>query len=102
MHDYTITGKRYRESIGSIKLDVKALGNNFLFLGNTYLTKGITTAVFFKSELWKAYFDGKKMEIYKTHHDFIGIVVPKGPHKVEFVFTPTSFKESEYLVPSFS
>jgi hypothetical protein len=78
-----------------ISMDVKASGNNFLFLGNTYMTKGINVAGF-SSELWKAYIDGNKSEIYKVNHGFMGIIVPKGPHKVEFIYLPTSFVISEY------
>ncbi len=70
----------------TIALDVRATGNNFLFLGDTYLPTG-----------WKAYIDGSKTEIYKTNHDFMGIVVPNGLHKVEFIYAPTSFYISKYL-----
>jgi hypothetical protein len=80
-----------------IDLDVKASGNNFLFLGNTYMTKGIKVPGLFSSELWKAYVDGNKTEIHKTNHGFMGIVVPTGEHKVEFIYKPTSFVLSEYI-----
>jgi hypothetical protein len=82
----------------TVALDVKASGNNFLFLGNTYMTKGINIAGIFKSELWKAYIDGNKTEIYKTNHGFMGIVIPKGSHKIEFIYAPTSFFVSKFLV----
>jgi uncharacterized membrane protein YfhO len=85
-----------------ITLNVKASGNNFLFLGDTYMTKGINIAGIFKSELWKAFVDGNKTEIYKTNHGFMGIVIPKGSHKVEFIYAPTSFMVSKYLVLSLS
>ena len=64
----------------TIKLDVKASGNNFLFLGDTYYPVG-----------WKAYIDGNETKIYRANHDFRGIVVPKGNHKVKFVYLPESF-----------
>ncbi len=70
----------------TVALNVKATGNNFLFFGDTYLPTG-----------WKAYIDGNKTEIYKTNHDFMGIVVPNGTHKVEFVYAPTSFYISKYM-----
>jgi hypothetical protein len=85
-----------------ITLDVNASGNNFLFLGDTYMTKGIHIAGIFKSELWKAFVDGNKTEIYKTNHGFMGIVIPTGSHKVEFIYAPTSFMVSKYLVLSLS
>ncbi len=61
-------------------------GKNFLFLGDTYLPTG-----------WKAYIDGEETKIYKTNHNFRGIVVPKGTHQIEFVYLPESFVISKYL-----
>jgi hypothetical protein len=84
-----------------ISLDVNASGNNFMFLGNTYMTKGLNLKIgsfqLFSSELWKAYIDGNKTEIFKVNHGFMGIIIPKGMHKVEFIYNPTSFILSKYL-----
>src|ERR1039457_41780 len=79
-----------------VSMDVNASGNNFLFLGNTFMTKGINFAGLFTSELWKASVYGNKTKIFKTNHGFMGIIVPKGTHKVEFKYLPTSFLISEY------
>ena len=84
-----------------ISLDVNASGNNFLFLGDNYAVKGLTLP-FITSEMWKAYVDGNKTEIYNVNHGFMGIVVPKGVHKVEFVFNPTSFVLSKYVALTLS
>ena len=51
---------------------------------------------------WKAYIDNKETEIYKTNHGYMGIVVPKGKHKIEFIFAPLSFYISKYIVLFFS
>src|ERR1035437_2318317 len=84
-----------------VSMDVNASGNNFLFLGNTYMTKGINIKLgsfqLFSSEMWKAYIDGNKSEIYKVNHGFMGIIIPKGIHKVEFIYNPTSFVLSKYV-----
>ena len=64
----------------NIYLNVNASGNNFLFLGDTYLGKG-----------WKAYIDGTETAIYRANHNFRGIVVPKGNHKIHFEYLPESF-----------
>ncbi|MFZ1281646.1 MAG: YfhO family protein, partial [Ignavibacteriaceae bacterium] len=64
----------------NIYLNVNASGNNFLFLGDTYVGKG-----------WKAFVDEKETKIYKTNHNFRGIVVPAGNHKVHFEYLPESF-----------
>ena len=79
-----------------IKLNVNASGNNFLFLGDTYMSgeNGIKVfgAELFKHSVgWKAYVDGTVTKIYKANHDFRGIVVPKGSHKIEFRYLPQSF-----------
>ena len=74
----------YRDEL--VKLNVNASGNNFLFFGDTYIPTG-----------WKAYIDGESTKIYKTDHGFMGIIVPKGKHDVEFKYLPTSFVISKYV-----
>ena len=64
----------------NIYLNVNATGNNFLFLGDTYVGKG-----------WKAYVGGNEVQIYRANHNFRGIVVPKGNHKIHFEYLPESF-----------
>lgn len=64
----------------NIFLNVKASGNNFLFLGDTYVGKG-----------WKAFVDETETRVYRTNHNFRGIVVPAGKHKVHFEYLPESF-----------
>jgi hypothetical protein len=64
----------------NIYLNVKASGNNFLFLGDTYVGKG-----------WKAYVDGNETNIYRANHNFRGIIVPAGEHKIHFEYLPESF-----------
>lgn len=74
-----------------ITINAKATGNNFLFLGDTYFPKG-----------WKALIDGNETKIYQVNHNFRGIVVPKGEHKVEFIYAPESFYVSRILSLSLS
>lgn len=64
----------------NITLDAEANGNNLLFISEVYYPAG-----------WKAYIDGNETEIYKTNYLFRSIVVPKGKHKVEFKFAPSSY-----------
>ena len=85
-----------------IQLDVNASGNNFLFLGDTYMT-GETDYKLFKVHTgWKAFIDGAETKIYRANHGFRGIVVPKGNHKIEFTYLPESFVISKYLSLTFS
>lgn len=63
-----------------IELEANATGNNFLFYSVNYMPFG-----------WKAFVDGKETAIHKTNHAFMGIIVPDGKHKVEFIYAPSSF-----------
>jgi hypothetical protein len=92
--------EKYEDEL--IQLDVNASGNNFLFLGDTYMT-GETDYKLFKVHTgWKAFIDGAETKIYRTNHGFRGIVVPKGKHKIEFNYQPESFFISKYLSLTFS
>ncbi len=83
--DSTVYANVTNYSDENIGLDVKASGNNFLFLGDTYV-KG-----------WKAYIDGSITKVYEANHGYMGIVVPKGEHKVEFKYAPVSFYISKNI-----
>jgi len=75
----------------NIYLNVKSSGNNFLFLGDTYISGEADYKIFKISTGWKAYIDGRETMIYRTNHDFRGIVVPAGEHKIHFEYLPESF-----------
>jgi hypothetical protein len=66
--------------IHNITLDAEAIGNNLLYLSETFYPAG-----------WKAYIDGQPTEIYKTDYLFRSIIVPKGRHKIEFKFEPETY-----------
>ena len=85
--DSTVTSKIIKYTDERLKLDVNASGNNFMFFGSTYLPTG-----------WKAFVNNNKTEIFRTNHGFMGIIVPKGKHLVEFHYAPTSFYISKYVV----
>ena len=80
-----------------IELDVNASGNNFLFLGDTYMSGEADYRIFKVSTGWKASIDGEETEIYKANHGFRGIIVPKGKHNIVFSYLPQSFVISNYL-----
>ncbi len=75
----------------NIYLNVKASGNNFLFLGDTYMSGEADYKLFKIPNGWKAYIDGDETKIYRANHDFRGIVVPAGEHKIHFEYLPESF-----------
>jgi len=80
-----------------LSAEVNATGNNFLFFGDTYIAGKADYKLFQIPTGWNAYIDGNKSEIYKVNHGFMGIVVPKGQHKVEFKYEPMSFYISKYM-----
>jgi uncharacterized membrane protein YfhO len=84
--DSTATVQIEKYGDENIYLNVNASGNNFLFLGDTYVGKG-----------WKAYVDGNATPIYRTNHNFRGIIVPKGNHKIHFEYLPQSFVITKYV-----
>jgi hypothetical protein len=65
--------------IHNITIDAEATGNNLLFVSEVYYPD------------WKVYIDGQPAEILKMNYLFRGIVVPKGKHKIEFKFEPTTY-----------
>lgn len=85
--DSTVYSKIIKYTDERLQLEVNTSGNNFMFFGSTYLPTG-----------WKAFIDDNKAELYRTDHGFMGIVVPKGKHIVEFRYAPTSFYISKYVV----
>ncbi len=85
-----------------VEIKVKASGNNFLFLGDTYMTGETDYKLLTVHTGWKAFIDGNETKIYRTNHGFRGIVVPRGEHHIEFVYKPESFIISKYLSLSLS
>ena len=86
----------------NIELNVNATGNNFLFLGDTYMSGQADYKIFKIPTGWKAFIDGNETKIYRANHGFRGIVVPKGSHKIEFTYSPESFTISKNLSMVFS
>jgi hypothetical protein len=74
-----------------ISLSANASGNNFLFLGDTYIPNG-----------WRAYIDDVETMIYRANHNFRGIIVPHGKHNIEFVYLPESFVITKYIALTLS
>jgi len=58
-----------------IVLDVTAINNRLLVIGNTY------------DSGWKITIDGKKTEVYKINYLFFGVIVPKGKHKIDIIYS---------------
>lgn len=67
---------------GSQELEGRATatGNNLLFLSEAYYPQG-----------WKAYIDGKEVDILQMNYLFRGVVVPQGTHTLIMKFEPAYF-----------
>ncbi|NWF90162.1 MAG: YfhO family protein [Ignavibacteriaceae bacterium] len=96
--DSTAYSKILKYTDENLKLDVNASGNNFMFFGSTFFSGEADYKLFKIPTGWKALIDGNETKIYQTNHGFMGIIVPKGKHTVEFVFAPKSFYVSKYVV----
>jgi Bacterial membrane protein YfhO len=81
----------------TITAEVKASGNNFLFLGDTYMTGKADYKLVKLPTGWRAYIDNNETKIYKANHGYMGIIVPAGQHKVEFKYAPESFYISKNI-----
>ena len=96
--DSTAYSKILKYTDEKLLLDVNASGNNFMFFGSTFFSGEADYKLFTIPTGWKAFIDDNETEIYQTNHGFMGIVVPKGKHKVEFTYAPKSFYMSKYIV----
>jgi hypothetical protein len=66
--------------IQDLEVRTTATGDNLLFLSEAYYPKG-----------WKAFIDGKEVEILRLNYLFRGVIVPQGNHTLEMKFEPASF-----------
>jgi|GEM_PF-4690416 len=68
-----------------VTLNVSAPRKSLLVLSDTYYPG------------WKAYIDGKEVEIYKTNLALRGVLIEEGEHSVEFAYRPDSFRIGLYI-----
>jgi hypothetical protein len=68
-----------------IMLTASTGSNSLLVLGEKYY------------QGWKAFVDGKQVDIYPVNHILRGVYLTPGKHTVEFLFDPLPFKIGKYL-----
>ena len=81
--DSTATVKQTISEMHKLAYDVKTDKPSFLVLSEVYYPAG-----------WKATLDGKEIPIHPTNYILRGVEIPAGPHKLELVFAPDSYKKS--------
>ena len=60
-------------------------GNSLLFLSDSFYPG------------WQAYVDGNKTQVYRADFTFRAVYVPKGNHRVTFIYNPLSFVVGVYV-----
>lgn len=55
----------------------------------------LNTQVFYPG--WKATIDGKSTKIFRTNYAFQSVFVPAGNHKIEFTYSPDSYRIGKYI-----
>lgn len=70
---------------GRIVVSTRQTQNGLLVLGEKYY-KG-----------WRAFADGKELEIFPVNHILRGIYLPSGNHRVEFIFDPLPYRVGKWL-----
>lgn len=55
----------------------------------------LNTQVFYPG--WKATIDGKTTKIFRTNYAFQSVLVPAGDHRVEFTYSPDSYRIGKYI-----
>ncbi len=68
------------ETNNRLVLQATAEENSLLVLSDTYYPG------------WKAFVDGRKTKIYRANYTFRALPLSAGPHRVEFIYDPLSFK----------
>ncbi|KKQ96780.1 MAG: hypothetical protein UT23_C0025G0011 [Candidatus Woesebacteria bacterium GW2011_GWA1_39_12] len=74
-----------RKEYNEISFNVVADGNSLLFLSESFY------------QGWKAYVDGQEEKIFRANYIFQSIFIPKGDHKIRFIYQPVSFKIGKWI-----
>ena len=79
LNDVAGEAKIINYSSNKVVISTNSKGNALLFLSDTFYPG------------WEALVDGKNTTIYRADYTFRAVYVPKGEHKVEFIYNPLSF-----------
>ena len=84
--DSNVSVKFQDYKLQSMKMRVRATGNNLLLLSEVYYPAG-----------WNAYIDGKPAQIYRADYFLRALMVPKGVHEIEMKFEPKVYAVGKSL-----
>jgi len=65
---------------GRVSMETNSLYDGFLVFTENYFPG------------WRATLDGTPVKIYRTNGAFCGVLVPRGQHRVDFIYDPPFFK----------
>ncbi len=68
------------ESNNRVSLRVETTGKSFLVLSDTYYPG------------WRVFVNGREEKIFRANYHFRAVLLPRGKHRVEFIFSPFSVK----------
>lgn len=68
----------------SATYDFKSTSDQYIVFSEIYYPLG-----------WNVYVDGSKAEYFRADYVLRGMFMPKGNHKIEFIFEPATYKKSE-------
>lgn len=75
----------FQEDFNKVTFDVSMEDNALVFLSQNFYSG------------WRAYDNGKEVEILKANYVFDAIAATKGNHEIEFIYDPKSFKIGKLL-----
>ncbi len=109
-HD-VIIDKQFKEMVGDIKPSNNLDGsitlddykpNNLKYSFKSTFDQLVVFSEIYYPKGWNAYIDGKKAEHFRVDYVLRGLVVPKGDHKIEFKFEPSSYKTGSMVTTATS
>jgi len=75
----------FNYELDQISIDVESTNKALLFLSESF------------DPGWRAFVNGKEVEVMRANYIFQAIVIPEGKHKVKFIYDPKSFKIGKRL-----
>lgn len=83
---------KWKDRFGAAGIAIKSFGYNSAVLEVKRDAPGFLVYMDRYHPRWRAFIDGKRVELYRTNGQFKGVAVPQGAHEVRFQYSDTAFK----------